>query len=318
MVGLFLFGNGQASNLLARYAATDLAEPDNRARAMSRIIFASTFGAVFGPLLISPAEAAGSSLNSVGYDVDGQQRANFSPVDIGADAGNFINCPTANALMDLMVARGTTLRLGLEIIPSNNIHYAWYLGDSLISNQAQPVIVAYQNATYVLRMTSGNCNSYDDMQLQVIPGPSTKACPNNDFTLYSLVLGGPTYQWQINTPNGFVNLTDGNLYTNTQSDNLIIRNASSSLYGSQYRCISNDLTGITQTITFENNWTGSINNIWNDPGNWSCGVVPDGGTDVIISNGTVLLNANGICRTLQLQNGGNLSIQSGFSLTITH
>jgi len=59
MVGLFLFGNGQASNLLARYAATDLAEPDNRARAMSRIIFASTFGAVFGPLLISPAEAAG-------------------------------------------------------------------------------------------------------------------------------------------------------------------------------------------------------------------------------------------------------------------
>ena len=59
--GLFLFGNGQASNLLARYAATDLASPDARARAMSRIVFASTFGAVFGPLLISPAEAAGES-----------------------------------------------------------------------------------------------------------------------------------------------------------------------------------------------------------------------------------------------------------------
>jgi len=57
--GLFLFGNGQASNLLARYAATDLAEPEHRAQAMSRIIFASTFGAVFGPLLIAPAEAAG-------------------------------------------------------------------------------------------------------------------------------------------------------------------------------------------------------------------------------------------------------------------
>ena len=59
LVGLFLFGNGQASNLLARYAATDLAAPDQRATAMSRIVFASTFGAVFGPLLISPAEAAG-------------------------------------------------------------------------------------------------------------------------------------------------------------------------------------------------------------------------------------------------------------------
>jgi MFS family permease len=59
MVGLFLFGNGQASNLLARYAATDLAEPHNRASSMSRIVFASTFGAVFGPLLISPAQIAG-------------------------------------------------------------------------------------------------------------------------------------------------------------------------------------------------------------------------------------------------------------------
>ena len=59
LVGLFLFGNGQASNLLARYAATDLAVPEQRGQAMSRIVFASTFGAVFGPLLISPAEVAG-------------------------------------------------------------------------------------------------------------------------------------------------------------------------------------------------------------------------------------------------------------------
>ena len=61
LVGLFLFGNGQASNLLARYAATDLADPEHRGRAMSRIVFASTFGAVFGPLLISPAELAGEN-----------------------------------------------------------------------------------------------------------------------------------------------------------------------------------------------------------------------------------------------------------------
>lgn len=59
LIGLFLFGNGQASNLLARYAATDLALPHERGRSMSRVVFASTFGAVFGPLLIEPAEAAG-------------------------------------------------------------------------------------------------------------------------------------------------------------------------------------------------------------------------------------------------------------------
>ena len=57
--GLFMFGNGQAANLLARYAATDLAEPNQRSFAMSRVVFASTFGAVFGPLLVAPAEWAG-------------------------------------------------------------------------------------------------------------------------------------------------------------------------------------------------------------------------------------------------------------------
>ena len=61
LAGLFLFGNGQASNLLSRFAATDLAEPGNRARAMSRILFASTFGAVFGPVLIQPAQSAGQA-----------------------------------------------------------------------------------------------------------------------------------------------------------------------------------------------------------------------------------------------------------------
>jgi MFS family permease len=61
VVGLFIYGNGQASNLLARYAATDLAEPDQRARAMSRIVFASTFGAVLGPILVGPAQDAGQS-----------------------------------------------------------------------------------------------------------------------------------------------------------------------------------------------------------------------------------------------------------------
>lgn len=62
LVGLFLFGNGQAANLLARYAATDLSRPQERARSMSRIVFSSTFGAVFGPLLIAPAQSVGQEV----------------------------------------------------------------------------------------------------------------------------------------------------------------------------------------------------------------------------------------------------------------
>jgi MFS family permease len=59
LVGLLFYGAGSATNLLARYAATDLAEPEQRGRAMGRILFASTFGAVFGPTLVIPAEHLG-------------------------------------------------------------------------------------------------------------------------------------------------------------------------------------------------------------------------------------------------------------------
>lgn len=61
VVGLFVYGSGQAANLLSRYAATDLAPADRRGAAMSRILFASTFGAVLGPVLVLPAQAAGES-----------------------------------------------------------------------------------------------------------------------------------------------------------------------------------------------------------------------------------------------------------------
>lgn len=59
LTGLFVYGSGQASNLLSRYAAIDLAEPAERSQAMSRILFASTFGAVLGPILVLPAQWAG-------------------------------------------------------------------------------------------------------------------------------------------------------------------------------------------------------------------------------------------------------------------
>ena len=59
ILGLFLYGSGQASNLLSRYAAMDLAAPDERSQAMSYILFGSTFGAVFGPVLIKPAQDFG-------------------------------------------------------------------------------------------------------------------------------------------------------------------------------------------------------------------------------------------------------------------
>jgi MFS family permease len=57
VVGMVLFGAGNAASLLARYAAADLAEPHRRGRAVSTVLFATTFGAVAGPNLVEPTGA---------------------------------------------------------------------------------------------------------------------------------------------------------------------------------------------------------------------------------------------------------------------
>ncbi|MDW3213265.1 MAG: MFS transporter [Ilumatobacteraceae bacterium] len=49
VIGMFLFGSGQAATLQARYVAADLALDQDRARAIGAIVWIGTLGAVFGP-----------------------------------------------------------------------------------------------------------------------------------------------------------------------------------------------------------------------------------------------------------------------------
>ncbi|QDZ88255.1 MFS transporter [Priestia megaterium] len=51
-VSLLIYGAGTATNLLARYAGTDLANSKQRATAASMALVSTTFGAVMGPMLV--------------------------------------------------------------------------------------------------------------------------------------------------------------------------------------------------------------------------------------------------------------------------
>ncbi|MEM9891812.1 MAG: MFS transporter [Actinomycetota bacterium] len=62
LAGLVGIGVGQGANNLARYAATDLADEDKRGRSISLVVFASSIGAIGGPLLIGPAGRLGESV----------------------------------------------------------------------------------------------------------------------------------------------------------------------------------------------------------------------------------------------------------------
>lgn len=52
---LVVYGMGTATGLMARYAGADLASPARRGRAVSAVLFATTLGAVAGPMLVTPA-----------------------------------------------------------------------------------------------------------------------------------------------------------------------------------------------------------------------------------------------------------------------
>lgn len=58
-IGLFLFGAGSAVTLQARFAATDLATPANKARSLSLVVWMATIGMVLGPNLGVPGEFVG-------------------------------------------------------------------------------------------------------------------------------------------------------------------------------------------------------------------------------------------------------------------
>jgi len=59
LLALVVLGAGNAVNLQARFAATDLAEPAHRGRDLSIVVWTTTIGVVVGPNLIEPGQAIG-------------------------------------------------------------------------------------------------------------------------------------------------------------------------------------------------------------------------------------------------------------------
>ena len=69
-----------------------------------------------------------------------------------------------------------------------------------------------------------------------------------------------------------------------------------------------------QTIT----WTGNVSTAWEDPNNWSCGIIPGSSSNVVINSGTIIIHSNVTINSLAINFGVNLTVGSGYSLTVLH
>jgi hypothetical protein len=185
---------------------------------------------------------------------------------------------------------------------------------------ANPIITPSVSGIYVLKQIAGTCVSYDSMTVNVLTQTPLIVCPTNGA--YTIAAGntGSTYQWQLNTGSGvYSNIANNSNYSGTQAQLLTLTQLPSSFYGYKYRCVVDSVNGPARALKFQNNWIGGGgNNFWSNPINWSCGVVPDVNVDVHILSGTVVVNSNGFCRSINVASGASITVSNGFVLTITH
>jgi len=174
---------------------------------------------------------------------------------------------------------------------------------------------------YLDELGSGGATGMNTMVFQhdvvVAPSSNISICSGLAAFLLAGNVKGSSFQWQVATPyNSFANINDNEWYTGATGANLLLKNIPDSFAGYQYRCISNRETGTVFTIHFLNNFTGVINDLWENPGNWSCGKVPGLYSDVTISSGQVLVNANTIINRLTAAQGAVVIIVPGVIFTI--
>lgn len=132
-----------------------------------------------------------------------------------------------------------------------------------------------------------------------------------------------TYQWQVDTGNGFENITNSFNYAGSTTGMLTLTNPPTSWYGNQYRCIitkpGSTVTTEPYLLKFGITWAGFINNDWFNPANWNCGTIIDANTDVLIPAGIAVypqVSANTVVRSIEVSTGASVTVLPGVQLTI--
>jgi PKD repeat protein len=200
--------------------------------------------------------------------------------------------------------------------------WLWNFGDGTFATLANPnhtyVVPGFYFVSLTITTALGN-NDQVGKVIRILPRIEIVLCPG-ESSLLTTGSSGINYQWQVSTDSvNFTPLTNSANYSGVTNDSLLLLNTPSSFYGSVYRCIiDGNISDELYYLKIQNTWTGNAGTAWENPANWSCGLLPDGNTDVVVSSGTVVLSSNGICRSLTVDPGASFTIVPGYVLTVTH
>ena len=115
--------------------------------------------------------------------------------------------------------------------------------------------------TYRARISDGLTSCYQDLTITVNPCgctpptintqplPSTICANSNTSFTVAATGGNGQYQWQVNTGGGFVNVTDGGVYSGATTATLSITAATAAMNTYQYQCIVKEAVGTCPTTS---------------------------------------------------------------------
>ena len=194
------------------------------------------------------------------------------------------------------------------------------------SNDQEDLDEGLEGGTYFLELTvvhdslfpEYNCTWRDTFNIFI--DSLRLICPSGDAYLYAGVPDTTTtYQWQIDSLNGFEDVLPDAHHEGTSDPLLHLIDLPSAWYGHQYRCRlvhGMDTTFSDPFILKFGNCSQGSSYSWVSTSTWSCNVVPDSYTDVFITNHIAIFFTDAVCRSLTLLPGAKLNIYPPATLTI--
>jgi len=154
----------------------------------------------------------------------------------------------------------------------------------------------------------------------ITANPSGITCAGGNITFTATPINGgsnPSFQWKVNGIDLGIDTSVFSTSTLNDKDTVICIMTSN-----EPGVIGSPATSNPIILSFDytNIWTGNVNNDWNDPNNWSCGIVPLSYTNVIIEsspNQPVISSNNAVCNNITINSNASLTITSGNILTIS-
>ena len=184
------------------------------------------------PTIGSLAEGKGFAIPTVTTDFDGQTRSGLTPVDIGADAGDFIVAPHITSLSTTSGCPESSLTINgsdLGTVTSVSINA---IPATITSSTPTAITVAVSNGasgTGPVSIIASNGIATSMQNFTLLPRPvitsqpatPTTTCPLNSVTnIAATVTGATSYQWRKNG----INLTNTAPYSNVTTATLRITN----------------------------------------------------------------------------------------------